>query len=562
MGMSGDSWGTLIGLDCPTCQQGQTCQSHFEKKCFDRDPWWYNSCGDRESIVQSCGMVGGGCLNGECVITQTCESHSYKKCDGGKTIYWYDGCDKREEQYEVCSNGCEYGNSVCKTITQIPSCNSHASKRCVGNTIYWYDSCGKKEEEYKYCEKGCRNGECVVAPTCSPHSDKRCDGTDIYWYDSCGKREEIVKYCPNGCKDGECVIVSETAKIITTQKEKVSNPALSNNQQQEQEKIVTKCSWWQIWCKEETVQKQKEVSTSTLAEKNKQQESKPILEQKQNVIQEQEQTQECSWFNQALGKCKKSIKYPIILVHGWGGDLNSLKELQNKLNSEGIAENKGAIYSTSTTSICENGWSTAVSVNFDYYDDGEDKGINSYARKLKTAIDVLSDCTGSSKVTIIAHSMGGLVSRDYMKNYGDGKVNKLIMLETPNYGSPFASLGGITSSDANLMIPGNDFLNSLNLNKNECEYRNKMINIASRVLLEGLVDDKIKEEASKDICPKKSNVMSMIVPVESAKLSGAENIEITGCSHSSESGLIDLTDTSIASPECIKAYNNAKKYIE
>ena len=34
----------------------------------------------------------------------------------------------------------------------------------------------------------------------------------------------------------------------------------------------------------------------------------------------------------------------------------------------------------------------------------------------------------------MAHSMGGLVSRQYIKDYGDDSVYKLIMIGTPNHG--------------------------------------------------------------------------------------------------------------------------------
>ena len=43
--------------------------------------------------------------------------------------------------------------------------------------------------------------------------------------------------------------------------------------------------------------------------------------------------------------------------------------------------------------------------------------------------------TGKNKVIIVAHSMGGLVSRYYIKNLGgSNKVDKLIMIGTPNHG--------------------------------------------------------------------------------------------------------------------------------
>jgi pimeloyl-ACP methyl ester carboxylesterase len=55
------------------------------------------------------------------------------------------------------------------------------------------------------------------------------------------------------------------------------------------------------------------------------------------------------------------------------------------------------------------------------------------AKRLKTTVDAIA---GSGKVDIIAHSMGGLISRIYFQTMGgSAKVNNLIMLGTPHRGS-------------------------------------------------------------------------------------------------------------------------------
>jgi Leucine-rich repeat (LRR) protein/pimeloyl-ACP methyl ester carboxylesterase len=59
-----------------------------------------------------------------------------------------------------------------------------------------------------------------------------------------------------------------------------------------------------------------------------------------------------------------------------------------------------------------------------------------------------SSGVAANKVDIIGHSMGGILSRLYLQNYGNKKINKLITLNTPHSGSPLAnylqdpSLGG------------------------------------------------------------------------------------------------------------------------
>lgn len=63
------------------------------------------------------------------------------------------------------------------------------------------------------------------------------------------------------------------------------------------------------------------------------------------------------------------------------------------------------------------------------------------AIELKTKIDSITSDTKISKVDLIAHSMGGLMARQYIEgdNYGNN-VDNLITLGTPHHGSPKAYL--------------------------------------------------------------------------------------------------------------------------
>ncbi|MDE1970884.1 MAG: alpha/beta fold hydrolase [Patescibacteria group bacterium] len=51
--------------------------------------------------------------------------------------------------------------------------------------------------------------------------------------------------------------------------------------------------------------------------------------------------------------------------------------------------------------------------------------------------DVLTQ-TGADKVTIIAHSMGGLLVKDYIRHHGGAEIDKLIFVGTPHLGAPEA----------------------------------------------------------------------------------------------------------------------------
>lgn len=96
--------------------------------------------------------------------------------------------------------------------------------------------------------------------------------------------------------------------------------------------------------------------------------------------------------------------------------------------------------------------------------------IHSQAVRLRDRVAALRARTGAAKVDLVAHSMGGLVSRDYIKTLGgDQYVDSLVMLGTPNYGTgvanvaTFLGLGnclGITA--CRQMAIGSDYLSALN----------------------------------------------------------------------------------------------------
>ncbi|MFA5859459.1 MAG: alpha/beta fold hydrolase, partial [Elusimicrobiota bacterium] len=63
----------------------------------------------------------------------------------------------------------------------------------------------------------------------------------------------------------------------------------------------------------------------------------------------------------------------------------------------------------------------------------------SQAERLANFIDKVLDVTGTEKVNIVAHSLGGLVSRSAIKWYGcNTKVKKLITIGTPNQGADYS----------------------------------------------------------------------------------------------------------------------------
>lgn len=86
-----------------------------------------------------------------------CVSKASFSCYAGN-VYWYDSCGDREELKESCISGCS-------GISCDPVCTSHASSACYSGDVYWYDSCGARENRKESCSYGCAvyNGvpECV-----------------------------------------------------------------------------------------------------------------------------------------------------------------------------------------------------------------------------------------------------------------------------------------------------------------------------------------------------------------------------------------------------------------
>jgi len=129
---------------------------------------------------------------------------------------------------------------------------------------------------------------------------------------------------------------------------------------------------------------------------------------------------------------------PIIFVHGF--------------------ESSGAIWSAMIDRLKADGWTDAPLVTWTY--DTHVSNVTT-AQLLQAKTDSLLTVTGAKKIDIIAHSMGGLSSRYFSKNFGGSdKIDALVFLGTPNHGASLANFCGIQSCLE--MRPGSAFLNALN----------------------------------------------------------------------------------------------------
>ena len=67
--------------------------------------------------------------------------------------------------------------------------------------------------------------------------------------------------------------------------------------------------------------------------------------------------------------------------------------------------------------------------------------IDDYAPRVQHAVQALRAATGSEQVVIVAHSMGGLVARAWMRAYGTASIARVITLGTPHHGTCLAAFG-------------------------------------------------------------------------------------------------------------------------
>ncbi|MBS0322202.1 MAG: alpha/beta fold hydrolase [Proteobacteria bacterium] len=82
--------------------------------------------------------------------------------------------------------------------------------------------------------------------------------------------------------------------------------------------------------------------------------------------------------------------------------------------------------------------------------------IDVFAAQLATRVDAVVAQTGARRIVIVAHSMGGLVTRAYLAKHGAARVAQVITLGTPWRGSRFAGLA--VGSSLAQMRPGNPWL--------------------------------------------------------------------------------------------------------
>lgn len=130
------------------------------------------------------------------------------------------------------------------------------------------------------------------------------------------------------------------------------------------------------------------------------------------------------------------VDVPVLLVHGVLCNAGVWVRLARHLRASGVS----GVYSMSYGPPLES--------------------IEVFAGQLADKIDDIVAATGARHVVVVAHSMGGLIVRAYIRRWGAGKVARVLTIGTPHHGSVhawFCPGAGLAQ-----MRPGSEWLAALN----------------------------------------------------------------------------------------------------
>ncbi len=114
---------------------------------------------------------------------------------------------------------------------------------------------------------------------------------------------------------------------------------------------------------------------------------------------------------------------PVLLLHGYGCNSGYWYRMSQTLQSAGITH-----YAIDLEPVLGS--------------------IDLYAQPIDAAMRRIQAETGSRRLIIVGHSMGGLAARAYMRDYGDAALAGIITLGTPHHGTRLANFGmGVNSGE-------------------------------------------------------------------------------------------------------------------
>jgi pimeloyl-ACP methyl ester carboxylesterase len=125
------------------------------------------------------------------------------------------------------------------------------------------------------------------------------------------------------------------------------------------------------------------------------------------------------------------LNRPVLLVHGFNGHAENWSQMKTWFVRDGQNIDGGVVNGKTLPDANANVFSMEFSRPFN--------PVSNNASELRQAIDKICAATGAEEIDVVAHSMGGLDARLYL-DQGNEKINKLMMVATPNHGSVLADI--------------------------------------------------------------------------------------------------------------------------
>ncbi len=186
------------------------------------------------------------------------------------------------------------------------------------------------------------------------------------------------------------------------------------------------------------------------------------------------------WLQPKLPTAAENARPPVILLHGLFQNRSCLFWLQYRLRAAGYQQ---------ITSINTPPW----------------RDMEASTEILARKVDELRINLKVDKVILVGHSMGGMIARNYVQNRGGAAyVQGMVTLGSPHHGSKLAPFA--LSSMGKTLLPGSEFLNQFN-------------SVAWP-----------EETQAVSIYTRYDNI---VLPAESGKMDGAQQIELDGMGHTS-----------------------------
>ena len=129
--------------------------------------------------------------------------------------------------------------------------------------------------------------------------------------------------------------------------------------------------------------------------------------------------------------------------------------------------------------------------------------IDAYVPLVEAGVNALLAATGASQVVIVAHSMGGLVARAWMRDHGAPRVARIVTIGTPHHGTSLANIG--VGLNAQQMRRDGPWLQALDASEDA----------AKRALITSIY----------------SHHDNIVAPQTSSELEGARNLAFGGVGH-------------------------------